>query len=242
MRGAPAAAPGSWTRQVEDLVRALSGAFLFAIPLLFTMEMWWLGEHTATWKLLLVLGIALAANYALARATGFKARQLSGGGPGRPGEHLEQAVSALAVGILAAGIVLVALNRIELDDPLDTILGKIVMQTLPLSLGASVANAVFARGASRAGDDSGGADSGGGRDHGDRGGHDRDGSRTRGPARGKPAPHWQEVLSDIGATATGGIFLGFSVAPTDEIPMLAAGLDLRHQLAVVLLTLANTIA
>jgi len=36
---------GSWGNELNDLVRALSGTFLFGAPLLFTMEMWWIGLY-----------------------------------------------------------------------------------------------------------------------------------------------------------------------------------------------------
>ena len=60
------------------------------MPLLFTMEMWWLGPLVPPWKLLALLGVALLANLGLAYFAGFKQERgfLS---------HLEQAVDALPV-------------------------------------------------------------------------------------------------------------------------------------------------
>lgn len=48
---------------------------------------------------------------------------------------------------------------------------------------------------------------------------------------------WQETLSDIGATIAGGIFVGFPIAPTAEIPKLAAEMTYGHELAIIILTL-----
>jgi putative integral membrane protein (TIGR02587 family) len=48
------------------------------------------------------------------------------------------------------------------------------------------------------------------------------------------------VLGDVGATAAGGLFLSLSIAPTAEVPDLAAGMDYPHLLALVVLTLAVT--
>jgi putative integral membrane protein (TIGR02587 family) len=110
---------------------------------------------------------------------------------------------------VAGIVVLLVLNRIALMEPLDSVLGKIVVQTVPLSLGASVANVVFSPRRSREGDedDSGQADVG------------------------------RRTLNDLGATMAGGVFLGFSIAPTEEVQLLAAELTPGHQLMLILLSI-----
>ena len=52
--------------------RAFAGAFIFGVPLLFTMEMWWIGEYLDRWKLGAFLLVAFAANVGLSWAAGFK--------------------------------------------------------------------------------------------------------------------------------------------------------------------------
>ncbi|HEX2514424.1 MAG TPA: DUF2391 family protein, partial [Chloroflexota bacterium] len=135
----------AWRQEASDFVRALSGAFLFGTPLLFTMEMWELGVTVAPWRLLLFLLLALLASAGLAYSTGFRHQE------GRPSVmgSLEEAVDAVAVGAVASVCVLLALNRINLGDPLGGAAGKVAVQTVPLALGAAVANAVFARGGRR---------------------------------------------------------------------------------------------
>ncbi|MDQ4077992.1 MAG: TIGR02587 family membrane protein, partial [Chloroflexota bacterium] len=51
---------------------------------------------------------------------------------------------------------------------------------------------------------------------------------------------WRATLNDLGATVAGAVFLGISLAPTDEIPMLASGLHYGHLLAVIALSLLLT--
>ncbi len=197
-----------WRRELDDFLRAFSGAYIFGVPLLFTMEMWWIGTYAAWWKLLAFLLLALVANFGFTYAAGFKREssfRLT----------INQAVDAVAVGIVAATAMLLVLNRIRPGDPPDSVLGMIVIQAVPLSIGASVANEIF----------------------GQRGERRRDGDQPRAPLR-----PWQELLSDVGATIIGGIFVGFSVAPTEEIPMLAAGLDYVHLLALIGLTLVLSYA
>ncbi|WP_293331306.1 DUF2391 family protein [Microcoleus sp. CAWBG58] len=35
-----------WKNKLNDIIRGASGGFLFGIPLLYTMEVWWIGSST----------------------------------------------------------------------------------------------------------------------------------------------------------------------------------------------------
>lgn len=125
-----------WRAELDGLVRALAGAFVFGMPLLYTLEMWQIGAYLGPGKLLLALALALLTNLGLAHALGYRR------------EHnlfhtVDQAVTAVVVGLFAAAISLLVLNRFSLADGLSGIMGKIVLQAVPLSLGASVANGIF---------------------------------------------------------------------------------------------------
>jgi hypothetical protein len=63
---------GPWQRELDAFMRAFSGAFLFGIPSLYTLETWDLGTFTDPPKLLGLLGIALLASLALAHLSGFR--------------------------------------------------------------------------------------------------------------------------------------------------------------------------
>jgi putative integral membrane protein (TIGR02587 family) len=197
---------GSWRDELHDILRAVSGGFIFATPLLYTMEMWWIGITAELWKLLLFLGIAFLISLGLAhsRTGGFK--EESGWFA-----TIEQAVDVVAVGLIGAVVVLAVLNRIQLGDPLDSILGKVIAQAVPLSIGAAVANAIFGRRGER--------------------------SRQGGEQREQEQDAVHAFLADFSATIIGAIFLAFSIAPTEEIPMLAAELDYAHELALIVLSL-----
>jgi putative integral membrane protein (TIGR02587 family) len=175
------------------------------MPLLFTMEMWWLGSFISIPKMLTLLGVALVVNFGLAHFAGFKRQSTFR-------TNLDQTVDAVAVGLVASLVVLLTLNRIKLSDPIESIFGEAIVQALPLSIGASVANAVFS------------------------GGKGREGDEQRGPERGP----WLETFRNLGITATGAAFIASSIAPTEEIPMLAAGLTYWHQMALIALSLCLT--
>src|SRR4051812_25304547 len=96
---------GAWREEISGLVRAFSGAFLFGVPLLYTMEMWWLGDVSGPGHMLLFLGIALVANFGLVTAAGFKREKSLFG-------KIEQTVDAVAVGAVGSAIVLLTLNQL----------------------------------------------------------------------------------------------------------------------------------
>ena len=198
-----------WRDELHDVLRAVSGGFIFATPLLYTMEMWWIGTTAELWKLLLFLGVAALITFALARSR-------SGGFMEESSRFAsaEQAIDGVAIGLVGAVIVLTVLNRIELGDSLGSVLGKVIVQAVPLCIGAAVANAIFGP-------------------HGER---SREGEESDGNAQsGREA-----FVTDFGATIIGAIFLGFSIAPTDEVPTLAAELDYAHALALIVLSLLLT--
>jgi putative integral membrane protein (TIGR02587 family) len=200
---------GSWGSELEGILRAVSGGFIFATPLLYTMEMWWIGTTAELWKLLLFLGVAAAITFALARSRsgGFKEETSRFA-------SLEQAADGVAIGLVGAVIVLTVLNRIQLGDPLGSVLGKVIVQAVPICIGSAVANAIFGP-------------------HGER-------SREGDEQGGEEESAKQAFVTDFGATIIGAIFIAFSIAPTDEVPTLAAELGYAHQLALIALSLLLT--
>lgn len=189
----------AWKDELNDLVRAFSGAYIFGVPLLFTMEMWWIGDYIRPWRLFLFLGAALVGTFALTWVVGFKRESTFI-------ITIDEAIDAVAVGLVAGFLMLLILNQIRPGDSVHNVVGKVVVQAIPLSIGASVANQIF----------------------GTTGKLQRQGDSTA--LRLTPG---KALLSDIGATVIGGVFIGFSVAPTDEVPVLAASLEYRHLLALI---------
>jgi putative integral membrane protein (TIGR02587 family) len=197
---------GSWRDEMTDFLRAVSGGFIFAIPLIYTLETWAIGAVAELWKLLLFLALAFLIGLALAtsRSGGFKEEtsRLA---------TIEQAVDVVAVGLIGAGVVLLVLNRIAPGDPLEVVAGKVILLAVPIAIGASVANAIFGP-------------------HGERG-------RQGDEENDQQETSWQAFRADVGATVVGAVILALAIAPTDEIPLLAAELDVAHELALIGLSL-----
>ena len=201
-----------WQLELDAFMRAFAGAFMFGIPSLYTLETWDLATFTEPTKLLIMLGIALLVSVALAHFAGFRLE------PPTLFRSIDQAVDAVAVGVVGAVVVLLVLNRIGPDDPFQVNVARVVIQIVPLAMGVAVANAVFARGRAR---------------HWETTEQDDEAHHTRvGP--------WKATLGDIAATVVGASLLGFSIAPTEEIELIAAELGLVNALALIALSLIST--
>jgi putative integral membrane protein (TIGR02587 family) len=114
------------------LARAFGGAVLFALPLLMTMEMWWLGFLIRPERLALFLLLGIPLLWTLAWLAGFR-EDVSWR------DALVDAGIAYLVGILAAAAVLLLLAAIQPGMPLYEILGKVALQAVPAGMGAALA-------------------------------------------------------------------------------------------------------
>jgi putative integral membrane protein (TIGR02587 family) len=129
--------PETAQRQTEErfevgIARAFAGAIIFALPLLMTMEMWWLGFYMHRLRLVLLLLLLVPLLVGLAYHAGFE--------ESFSWQHtLLSAAVAYAVGFSAAAVVLVLLAVIGSGMSAEEILGKIVLQAVPGSFGSLLA-------------------------------------------------------------------------------------------------------
>ncbi len=196
-----------WGQEFIRTIRLFSGAFLFGIPFVYTMEMWWIGMYVDLWKLLLFIAIAFFVGVTLIYfSTPQNKRDL-------PGSFM-QTVNSVAVGILSSLLVLVVLNEINLTVPLRSAVGMTAVMTVPLSIGASASTSILGTKQSQ--------------------------NRQGNPKNQHKGSQWRKLANDIGATAAGGIFIGLPIAPTREVPRLAATMGYWNLLMVIALSLAVT--
>lgn len=199
---------GPWAAEATDLVRAASGGLLFGIPLLYTMEIWWIGAHTSPLQTASVLGLTAVPLYLLNKTSGFRSK-----GTVRVRDAAMDTIEAVALGLVLVTIVLVLLREITGATPLNEALAKVVYEALPFCLGIGVANH-FLRSGRDAGDDDTDDDSG------DSGDDEADTSL-------------HATLADLGATSIGAVFIALNIAPTDEVPMLVTAMTTPWILALV---------
>ena len=200
----PRATTSDWSQEVDDLARGLGGGMLFGIPLVYTMEVWWLGGTTRAPHMLAALLVTFVPIALLIHTAGFRRDEDT-----RPSDALMDAVEAVALGVVAAGLLLLVLGEIGPGTPLAETTGKLVYEGVPFAIGVAVARHIL--GGSRTADDDGSST-----------------ARTPG----------QATLADLGATLVGAVFVAFNIAPTDEIPMLASSATFPSLLSVVVLSVA----
>lgn len=204
---------GPWRTELVDVVRAASGGLLFGVPLLYTMEVWWVGSHTHPRQMLVVLGLLSVPLLVLNTTAGFRAER-----DVRFADAVADTIESLAVGLVVTAAVLVLIREIRLDEPLELALGKVVYEAVPFCLGIGVARH-FLRGR-RAGLDDAEDDEDGGR---------------RADGR-HPTTPW----ADLGGAAVGAVFVSLSIAPTDEVPMIASALTPPWVLGIVAASLVSS--
>lgn len=186
-----------WSNELHDIIRGASGGFLFGIPLLYTMEVWWIGSSTKPAQMSIAIVTTFLVVLLLTRTEGFrKTKDI------RWLDAAIDTVEAIAIGIVCAAFVLFLLREITLETPLQETLGKIVFEGLPFSLGVALASGFLS---------------------GDR--YESSDSDSE--------PMINPTVADIGATLIGAMIIAFNIAPTDEIPMLAAAISPPWQLAII---------
>lgn len=190
------------------MVRGVSGGLLFGVPLLYTMEVWWTGSHTQPRTMLIVLAVLVVPVFALNRTAGFRARRDT-----RLRDAADDTVETLAIGIVVTFAVLVLVQEITLDSSLEAALGKVVYESVPVSLGIGLARHFL---------------------HGRRDATDEQESDDPVPDRLHP------TLADLGLTALGASFIALSIAPTDEVPMITAAMTPGWLLALMAASLLSS--
>lgn len=193
-----------WRTELNDLLRGASGGFLFGVPLLYTMEVWWIGSSVGPVRMLLALILTFAIIFFLNQTAGFRRKS-----DVHTTDALADSVEAIAIGIVCAGFILILLQEITLQTPLHETLGKLIYEGMPFSFGVALANQFL------------------------RGDEGRSDQQTHSSAKSKQL---SATLSDISATLIGATIIAFNIAPTDEIPMLAAAVS---GLSLLLLMVAS---
>jgi putative integral membrane protein (TIGR02587 family) len=177
--------------------RAVGGAVVFSLPVLMTMEMWQLGAAMDREWLLVLVALLIPLLVALSHFVGFEQTTSWL-------DDLRDAFVAFAVGFATSAVTLGLFGLIEPLMSFDEILGAIVIETVPASIGAALAQGQF----------------------GQQDKADRQASRDGG--------YWGELVF----MTAGALFLSFSVAPTEEVDLIAAEMRPWHVIALALVSIA----
>lgn len=120
--------PAFWS----GILRAFGGALVFSLPMLMTMEMWWIGFYIHPLPLLLLLLLNVPLLVALSRVVGFR----------KTDTLLDDVVDAFVayfIGVLSALLALALMGVLTLQMPLQEVVGKVALQAVPASIGALLA-------------------------------------------------------------------------------------------------------
>ncbi len=188
------------------LARAAAGAILFSLPMLLTMEMWWLGFTMPATRMATLLAVTLLTLMGLAYYSGFEKPQ------GLIGTVVDAFV-AYCVGTCIASCVLALTAVIRSDETTWCEgIGKVVLQAIPASFGAVLAS-------SQLGDQP-----------------SADDDRADDGTEHQPARHAHNDLGcyfrELFLMFAGAIFLAFNVAPTDEMLLVALKMTAWHAIAI----------
>ncbi|MBD3882713.1 TIGR02587 family membrane protein [Phormidium tenue FACHB-886] len=194
--------PQDWKHELQDVIRGASGGFLFGIPLLYTMEVWWIGSYTQPPLMLGILAVTFIVILLLNRTDGFRRSK-----PVRLKESAMDSIEAMAIGIVCVTCALVLLREVTSSTPLDEALGKIIFEGVPFSMGVALARSLLRS--------------------------DENSTEEPGKSSVKTRSDRSATLADIGATLVGTVIIAFNIAPTDEIPMLAAAASPPWLLAII---------
>jgi putative integral membrane protein (TIGR02587 family) len=184
------------------LGRAAAGALLFSLPILMTMEMWWLGQSMDPLRLLALVLVSLPLLFGLARFSGFE-----------PTTDLRQDLAevfvAITVATLTATMVLWVLGVFEPGQSPRVVIGMIVLQVVPGSIGALLSRSQFGQ---------------------------RFEESDAEESVGRPSR--TSYAGELFVMGVGALFLSLNVAPTDEILRITVMMSPWQLLLLVLLSLA----
>lgn len=162
------------------LSRAFAGALIFCLPLLMTMEMWWLGFYLEPWRLILFTIANIAILYGLSHVAGFEESH----------SWLDDILDAFAAYFVAAvtsAAILWLIGAIRPQMTAGEVAGMIAVQSVPASFGAMIGAKLMGEGEEI-----------------------------------EESECWRDTYSGrLFLFLAGALFLSFTVAPTEEILLIA---------------------
>lgn len=120
----------------EELARAFGGSIIFCIPLIMTMEMWYLGFYISLFRMIILLLFLIPLLTALSYKIGFKEDY-------NLKEAVLDAFTGFAIGFITALLLLVLFRIVNFENSFNEELGKITLQSVPASIGAVIAKGIF---------------------------------------------------------------------------------------------------
>lgn len=136
------------TSELDDFAHGAAGGFLFGIPLLYTMEFWFIGPRISMLHALILLVLSIGISLVFVSTIGFRENDPPGWS-----EILAETVDAIGISIVVTVVTLFMLGKVDFTTPRDMALGRIAIELLPVSLGVAIANHILPRQEDRQGNE-----------------------------------------------------------------------------------------
>jgi putative integral membrane protein (TIGR02587 family) len=199
-----------WSNEIDDALRGLASGILIGVPIVFTVDTWWIGEKSGPLDALAMLGVSYLLTLAAVHWIGFHRGRRHGW------QYVFDALEALALAIIALVLVFGALGQLSDGQPSSVSLGRIAVALPPVSLGVAVANYLFAR-----------ADLGAASDETD----------AAVPGGGALLQGWRLTARELGAALAGALFVCLAIVPGDELNDIATEVPFRNLSLVIALSI-----
>ena len=196
---------------IVEYAQGIAGGLLFSFPLLYTMEVWYMGFLVQPFHLIIMMLVTFLLLLGYNRYAGMH--------PGTTWKNvIIDSFEEMGLGLVMSFFILLILNRIQLmDNSVDEIMGKIIIEAMLVSIGVSIGTAQLGSSAKEEGED----------------GQKEEPSEAEkiGMERrsGKVA---MAVLALCGSVIVGG-----SVAPTEEVLLIAVEATPLHILMMAVASL-----
>jgi putative integral membrane protein (TIGR02587 family) len=202
-------------KSLQEYARGIAGGLLFSLPLIYTMEVWWAGftSHPMRLFFYVVVTFTLLIGYNLFAGLRHDASLT---------EVVIDSVEEMGMGLLISSAMLLLLRRVTFDMTASEIVGKIVIEAMPVAIGVSVGTAQLGGGDGKSTDTGAGGSNRAKKKRGEKG-------------EAKDLEHFggQMVIALCGA-----VLFAANVAPTEEVVQLASEISSWNLLGVAVVSIA----
>jgi len=195
--------PAHVSRFLVGIARGVAGALLFSIPMLMTMEMWFLGFYMDRERLLLLLLLNIPLLVGLSHRIGFERTTTWR-------ESVRDAVIAYGMGVASSALILLLLGVIKTDMGPREWCGMVALQAVPASIGALLGRSQLSM-----------------QDSEDEGEKEED--DTGGDKETRETGYFTELFM----MSVGALYLSLNLAPTEEMILLAFKMTGWHALSLL---------
>lgn len=208
---------------LKEYGRGIIGGLLLSLPLVYTMEVWWIGFIAPPAYLLSCVLITYLLLLGYNRYAGMKKDSSFR-------EICHESVEELGLAVIVSFLFLLLLSRIDFGMSWDEIIGKVIVESMIVAIGISVGTAQLGGNDEESGDEDSEDDSDSdeesqsGAESGTRPENSNVSKSEERSASGKDEgdePHDSANFKRLVLSVCGAVLFASSVAPTEEILMLA---------------------